>query len=94
VGGVRRGGRPITAALRYSLNFFLMGAGTAYNGRRMAVGIGLTIGAIALTYVEMNLQPLSAQLYRVMFGTVLMINAFLAYDGYSEAVAINAKRMP
>lgn len=74
------------------LNFFLMGAGTAYNGRRTAVGIGLTVGALALTYVELNLQTLAPNLYRVMFGAVFLINTFLAYDGYAEAVNINAKR--
>lgn len=70
------------------LNFFLMGAGYVYNGRRMALGIALTIGAIGLTYVEQNLQdPL---LYKVMFGSVFLNNAFLAYDGYNEAQQINA----
>lgn len=74
------------------LNFFLMGAGTAYNGRRTAVGIGLTLGALALTYVELNLQTIAPSLYRVMFAAVFLINTFLAYDGYAEAVNINAKR--
>lgn len=71
------------------LNFFLMGAGTAYNGRRTAVGIGLTIGAVALTYVELNLQTIAPNLYWVMFGAVFLINSFLAYDGYTEAKQIN-----
>ena len=43
---------PWLAAL---LNFFLMGLGTAYNGRRIPLGIALTVGAGLLTYVEQNL---------------------------------------
>ena len=74
------------------LNFFLMGAGTAYNGRRTAVGLGLTVGAVALTYVELSLEPIAPNLYRVMFAAVFLINTFLAYDGYTEAAHINATR--
>jgi hypothetical protein len=82
--------QPWLAAL---LNFFLMGAGTAYNGRRTGVGIGLTVGAIALTYVEMNLQSIAPNLYWVMFAGVFLINTCLAYDGYTEAQSINGRRM-
>ncbi len=71
------------------LNFFLMGAGTLYNGRRRALGIALTIGAIALTYVELNLQEADPSLYPIMFGAVFLMNAFFAYDGYTEAQQIN-----
>jgi hypothetical protein len=38
---------PWLAAL---LNFFLMGLGTAYNGRRIPLGLALTVGAVLLTY--------------------------------------------
>ena len=75
---------PWLAAL---LNFFLMGLGTAYNGRRVPLGLALTVGACLLTYVEQNLQGV---LYWVMFGAVLLNNTFLAIDGFSEAAAINA----
>ncbi len=73
------------------LNFFLMGAGTLYNGRRRAVGIALTLGALALTYVELNLQTAAPALYPIMFGAVFVINSLLAYDGYTEAKAINGQ---
>lgn len=79
--------RPWLAAL---LNFFFMGPGTFYNGRRKAVGVALTIGAIVLTYVELQLQSAAPQLYPIMFGAVFLINSFLAYDGYREAQAINS----
>lgn len=72
------------------LNFFLMGLGTAYNGRRVPLGIALTIGAVLLTYVEQNLQPVAPNLYWVMFCAVFLNNTFLAIDGYNEAKAINA----
>ena len=75
---------PWLAAL---LNFFLMGLGTAYNGRRVPLGLALTVGAILLTYVEQNLQ---GNLYWVMFCGVFLNNIFLAIDGFSEATAINA----
>ncbi len=71
------------------LNFFLMGAGTFYNGRRRALGIALTVGAIALTYVELNLQEAAPDLFPIMFGAVFLMNAFFAYDGYTEAQHIN-----
>jgi len=38
------------------LNFFFMGLGTLYIGRRKLTGLGLTLGAIALTYVELQLK--------------------------------------
>ena len=78
---------PWLAAL---LNFFLMGLGTAYNGRRLPLGLALTVGAVLLTYVEQNLQAVAPNLYWTMFGAVLLNNTFLAIDGYSEATAINA----
>lgn len=73
------------------LNFFFMGPGTLYNGRRKAVGIGLTIGALVLTWVEFQLKVVAPELYPVMFGTVFFMNIFFAYDGYTEAKAINAE---
>ena len=78
---------PWLAAL---LNFFLMGLGTAYNGRRLPLGLALTVGAGLLTYIEQNLQAVAPNLCWMMFGAVLLNNTFLAIDGFSEAKAINA----
>jgi hypothetical protein len=72
------------------LNFFLMGLGTLYNGRRKALGIGLTLGAVVLSWLEFQVQPLDANLYAIFFGTVFFMNIFFAYDGYTEAQKINA----
>ena len=70
-------------------NFFFAGLGTLYNGRRKAVGLALTIGAIMLTYVELSIQQPLPQLYAIMFAAVFIINTALAFDGYREAKAIN-----
>lgn len=79
--------KPWLAAL---LNFFLMGLGTAYNGRRVPLGVALTVGALLLTYVEQNLQAVAPNLYWVMFGAVFLNNTFLAIDAYAEANAVNS----
>jgi hypothetical protein len=81
--------KPWLAAL---LNFFFMGLGTLVNGRRVALGAALTVAALALTYVETHLQTLDRSLWAVMFGTVFLMNTFLAVDGYREAQAINSAR--
>lgn len=67
------------------LNFFFMGLGTLYIGRRKLTGAGLTLGAIVLTYVELQLQTAAPALYPIMFGAVLVANTVLAIDGYNEA---------
>jgi len=71
------------------LNFFFAGAGYVYNGRRTALGVALTIGALALTYVELQLQNAAPTLFPIMFGAVFLINTFLAIDGYREAQEIS-----
>ncbi|MFQ5575571.1 MAG: hypothetical protein ACE5G8_01140 [Anaerolineae bacterium] len=71
------------------LNFFFMGPGTVYNGRRKLFGIGLTIGALALTWLEFQLKVAAPNLYPVMFAAVFFVNLFFAYDGYTEAKTIN-----
>jgi len=67
------------------LNFFFMGLGTLYIGRRKLTGLGLTLGAIVLTYVELQLQTAAPVLYPFMFGAVFLANTVLAIDGYNEA---------
>ena len=67
------------------LNFFFMGLGTLYIGRRKLTGLGLTLGAIALTYVELQLRSAAPALYPIMFAAVFVANTVLAVDGYNEA---------
>lgn len=73
------------------LNFFLMGAGTLYNGKRPITGVGLTLAALVLTYVELNLQTVAPALFPFMFGAVFVANTVLAIDGYREAQMISAQ---
>ena len=80
---------PILAAV---LNFFFMGPGTLYLGRRKGLGVALTIAAVALTYVELSIQTAAPALYPIMFGAVFLANTFLAIDGWREAKEINAAR--
>jgi hypothetical protein len=80
---------PWLAAL---LNFFFMGPGTLYVGQRKAFGAALTLGAIALTWVELSLQTQAPSLYPVMFGTVFVMNTFFALDGWREAKQFNETR--
>ena len=80
---------PWLAAL---LNFFFMGPGTLYVGERKLFGAVLTLGAVALTYVELSLQTQAPALYPIMFGTVFVMNTFFALDGWREAKTVNASR--
>jgi len=82
---------PIVAA---ALNFFFMGPGTLYLGRRKGLGVALTISAVALTWVELSIKTAAPSLYPVMFGAVFLANTFLALDGWREAKEINAAAAP
>lgn len=74
--------KPWLAAL---LNFFFMGPGTLYVGKRKVFGAALTAGAIALTYVELQLQDANPLLHHIMFAAVFLMNTAFAVDGYREA---------
>lgn len=88
--------KPWLAAL---LNFFFMGPGYIYNGRRTLLGVGWTLTALALTAVEQgplfangaNLQTTSPTAFAVMFAAVFLGNLCFAVDGYREAKAINGQ---
>lgn len=72
------------------LNFFFMGPGTLYVGKRKLLGAALTVAAVALTYVELSLQAEAPRLYPIMFGAVFLANTFFAVDGWREAKELNA----
>lgn len=72
------------------LNFLFMGPGYIYNQKRIALGIGFTIGAIVLTYIELQLQGSNPTLHKIMFGAVFLINTCFAIDGYNEAKKITS----
>lgn len=77
---------PIITAI---LNFFFMGLGYIYQGRKALLGVGFTIGAIALTYVELSIQEIDMTLYGIMFAAVLIVNTCFAIDGYRMTKADN-----
>lgn len=86
--------KPWLAAI---LNFFFMGPGYIYNGRRALLGVLWTVTAILLTVVEQgpvfdgkNLQTASPTAFALMFGAVFLGNICFAVDGWREAKAINA----
>lgn len=70
------------------LNFFFMGLGTLYLGRRKLTGLGLTIAAVVLTIVELQLRTAAPNLYPIMFGAVFVANTVLAIDAFNEAKMI------
>ena len=67
------------------LNFFLMGPGYIYNGKRIGLGIGFTLCALVLTYVELQLQSSNPVLHKIMFAAVFILNTCFAIDGFKEA---------
>ncbi len=78
------------------LNFFFMGAGYLYNGKRILLGAMLTISAIGLTYIENfhtfadgnNLQNHDSTAFTILFVCVFLANTALAIDAYQEAKTI------
>ena len=80
---------PWLAAL---LNFFFMGPGTLYVGQRKAFGAALTVAAVVLTYVELNVKEVALHLYWPMFGAVFLMNTFFALDGWREAKEVNQRK--
>lgn len=78
--------KPWIAAL---LNFFLMGLGTFYVGKRKVLGVVLTLSSIFLTSIEMSLKNTNQDLFMSMFATIFLMNIFLALDGYNEAKSVN-----
>ena len=80
------------------LNFLFMGAGYIYNGKRVLLGLMLTVAAFALTYVENfhvfpdgnPLQAHDSTAFMVLFACVFLANTALAIDGFKEAKEINA----
>ena len=81
--------KPFISAL---LNFFFMGSGYIYNGRKIFLGILFTLGALGLTYVELAIKDSLPTLYWIMFASVFIVNTSFAIDGYKEAKQINLEK--
>ncbi|MAG47333.1 hypothetical protein CL617_01905 [archaeon] len=78
--------RPWLSAI---LNFFFLGVGYIYNGRRRWLGIGLTVVAILGTWVEFQIKDAAPELYPYAFAQFFILAVFLAIDGYKEAQFAN-----
>ena len=73
------------------LNFFLLGLGTVYNGKRVLTGILVTLGAIGATYFELQVKTAAPELYNYMFASVFLIAIGMAVDGWKEAKMMNSR---
>ena len=82
------------------LNFFFMGLGYIYNGKRVLLGVLLTIAAIGLTYIEnfhtftsgSNLQGTDSTAFAILFACVFIANTGLAIDAFREAKEVNKSK--
>ncbi len=70
------------------LNFFFMGPGYIYLGQKIGLGIAFTLGAIGLTFVELQIQQVDTMLYAIMFASVFVVNTAFAIDAYRMAKTI------
>lgn len=77
---------PILAAI---LNFLLFGAGTVYVGRRVAFGLGLTLGGLLAQVAEIIISPpvrnLAPSIWPLLLGGIVIMKLSLAADAYREA---------
>ena len=71
------------------LNFFLLGAGYIYQGKKPIKGILMTLGAIIATYVEFQLMDLDMTLWGLMFGAVFLLALGTTYDIVTDIRADN-----
>lgn len=71
------------------LNFFTLGGGTLYNGRRMAAGAGLLVGGGLLRYGEVSVAPLTTgstnTLWIILVSGLAIVQIGMAIDAYREA---------
>jgi hypothetical protein len=71
------------------LNFFLFGAGTLYVGRRMLVGLLITLGGNAAQLVEISVSPAGDSAipsrWPFLLGGLVLAKIGLAVDAYREA---------
>lgn len=79
---------PVIAAV---LNFFLFGGGTIYVGKRVGVGIGLTIGGMTAQTAEILVSPVGSNAipnqWPFLLAGLVIAKLTLAADAYREAKA-------
>lgn len=90
--------RPLLAG---ALNFFVPGAGYAYNGDKpLYLTVPMILGTAGLVYVEQihefddgnTLQEHDSTAFGVMFAAVFIANTAFAVDAYQEAGRINSRQ--
>ncbi|MCA9607203.1 MAG: hypothetical protein KC619_16465 [Myxococcales bacterium] len=64
------------------LNFFFAGLGYVVLGERRLLGLGWTVAAVGLTYVELSVQTAAPALYWPMFASVFVLNTCFAVDAF------------
>lgn len=67
------------------LNFFTLGLGTLYVGKRMGYGLLLLVGGALMIYVELSLKQAAPELYWYSFSGFFALALATAWDGYNEA---------
>lgn len=80
------------------LNFFFMGLGFLYNGKRKLLGMLLTLAAFGLTYIENfhvfpdgnTFQVHDSTGWMILFLCVFIANTGLAIDAFDEAKSLNS----
>lgn len=68
-------------------NFFLPGLGYILSGHKRLLGVGWLLGAMGLTYVELSIQTPLPDVWKVMFGTVFLMNTMFAIDVFQLSSA-------
>ena len=73
------------------LNFFFAGLGYVVLGERRLLGIGWTLAAVGLTYVELSIQTAAPAFYWPMFASVFVLNTCFAIDAYQVGKRLAAE---
>jgi hypothetical protein len=80
---------PILAAV---LNFFLFGGGTVYVGKRVGVGLVMTVGGTVAQIAEILISPpvydLAPTIWPFLLGGLVVLKLGLAMDAYTEAKSV------
>ncbi len=81
---------PILAAV---LNFLLFGGGTVYVGKRVGVGLIMTLGGTVAQVAEILISPpvynLAPTIWPFLLGGLVVLKLGLAMDAYREAQSVN-----
>jgi len=81
---------PVVAAV---LNFLLFGAGTVYVGKRVGVGLVMTVGGTVAQVAEILISPpvynLAPTIWPFLLGGLVVLKLGLETDAYREAQTVS-----